>query len=259
MEGAMSHQQRIVSEFTHQSERFNVSPIHTGETLQRLVEFLPLTADAAWLEVACGTGLVSRALAPRVASVRGIDLTPAMIEVARREAARAGLANARFEVGDATRLGLPAASLDGAVTRFSLHHVPVPGRVVAEMARVVRPGGWVCLADHVTSDDMAAAAWHQEIERLRDPSHWACLTPAQLRDLGGRAGLALHQEATLPFVMSFDEWLSRGSGGPEMGALIERALTGRPEGIPGYRVAPGAGGERALHLVYHLTLWRRPA
>ena len=94
--------------------------------------------------------------------------------IATCEAASVDLVNARFVVGYATALDLPDACVDGAVTGcFSLHHVPLPSRVVAEMARVVRPGGWVCLADHVTSDDGRETAWHQEIERLRDPSHWA--------------------------------------------------------------------------------------
>jgi SAM-dependent methyltransferase len=255
----MEHGRAIIDEFTHQSERFNVAPVmNSAETLDTLVAFLPLTPAASWLEVACGPGIVSRALAPRVGSVLGLDLTPAMIEIAQREAARAGLTNARFAVGDATRLDRPDQAVDGAVTRFSLHHIPLPGRVVAEMARVVRPGGWVCLADHITSDDGAEAAWHQEVERLRDPSHWACLTPAMLIALGAAASLLFRQERVLPFALDFEEWLSRGSGGPEMRPLIEQALAARPAGAPTFRVQSNAAGRRRLHLVYHLSLWQRP-
>jgi ubiquinone/menaquinone biosynthesis C-methylase UbiE len=258
MEDGMSHERRVVDEFTHQSERFNVAPVmSSAATLQTLVDFLPLRPDAAWLEVACGPGIVSRALAPRVGSVLGLDLTPAMVEVATREAARAGLANVRFATGDATALDLPAAGLDGAVTRFSLHHIPLPGRVVGEMARVVRPGGWVCLADHVTSADVEEYAWHQAIERLRDPSHWACLTPAMLRGLGARAGLVLRDERQVPFSLDFEEWLSRGSGGPAMRDLIARALADRPAGTDCFRVLAEPDGRRRLHLIYHLTLWQR--
>src|SRR6185503_3403989 len=105
----------------------------------------------------------------------GVDLTPTMIERARADAADAGVENVTFELGDATALDLPDDSLDGAITRFSLHHIPAPVRVLEEMRRVVRPGGYLVVADHVTDDEGAAAAWHEEIERLRDPSHWACL------------------------------------------------------------------------------------
>lgn len=256
---AMSHARTIVDEFTRQSEAFNVSPVMSApETLQRLIEFLPRSADAVWLEAACGPAIVGRALAPHVGRVLGLDLTPAMIEIARREAARAGLTNAGFAVGDAASLPLPDGAVDGVVTRFSLHHIPLPWRVVAEMARVARPGGWVVLADHITSADMVEAAWHQEVERLRDPSHWACLTPAMLRALGAGAGLSLQAEQALPFALDFEEWLSRGSGGPGTRDCIQAALADRPDGAPSFRVLPAPGGGHQLHLIYHLSLWQRP-
>ena len=157
---------KVVREFTHQSESFNVAPVmRSTDTLGRLADLVPAAPGTRWLDAACGSGLVARGLAPRVGEVHGIDMTPAMIEVARREAAAEGVGNAVFSVGDATALGFPEASFEGAVTRFSLHHIPLPGRVVAEMARVVRPGGAVAVADHVTSADADEAAWHQEIER----------------------------------------------------------------------------------------------
>src|SRR5436853_1315348 len=181
-------------EFTHQSESFNVAPVmRSADTLGRLLDLIPAGPGARWLDAACGPGLVARGLAARVGEVHGVDMTPAMVEVARREAAAEGIGNVVFSVGDATALELADASFDGAVTRFSLHHIPLPGRVVAELARVVRPGGAVVVADHITSADAGEAAWHQEIERLRDPSHWACLTPARLRALGERAGLVLER------------------------------------------------------------------
>src|SRR5881409_3090590 len=107
---------QVVREFTHQSESFNVAPVmRSADTLGRLVDLIPAAPGARWLDAACGPGLVARGLAPRV--------------------------------GDAAALDFADASFDGAVTRFSLHHVRVPGRVVAEMARVVRPGGAVVVAD----------------------------------------------------------------------------------------------------------------
>ena len=101
--------------------------------------------------------MIGRAIAAKVGSLHGVDLTPAMIEKAREEADREGLANAEFSLGDATALELDDASFDGAVTRFSLHHVPAPQRVVEEMARVVRPGGHVVISDHAREDDAARA------------------------------------------------------------------------------------------------------
>ncbi|HEX3331767.1 MAG TPA: methyltransferase domain-containing protein [Gaiellales bacterium] len=249
---------RVVREFTHQSESFNVAPVmRSADTLGRLVDLIPAAPGARWLDVACGPGLVARGLAPRVGEVHGVDMTPAMVEVARREAASEGIANAVFSVGDATALEFADAAFDGAVTRFSLHHIPVPGRVVAEMARVVRPGGAVVVADHVTSPDADEAAWHQEIERLRDPSHWACLTPARLRALGERAGLVLEREDETAISIDYDEWIGRGSGGPGSAGLIARALANRVPASDVFRVVDGDEGRR-LELRYWLSVWRRP-
>lgn len=247
----------VVREFTHQAESFNRSPVmRSADTLDRLVDALPAGSDQLWLDAACGPGLVARALAPLVGGVVGVDLTPAMLEVARREAAHDGLGNVRFEAGDVTRLEFGDGTFDGALTRFSLHHIPLPGRVVSELARVTRPGGTLVVADHVTSDDARAAAWHQEIERLRDPSHWSCLTQTRIAELGDAAGLDLVRTEQHPFVLDFGEWLGRGSGGSAAADLIERSLRARTPHPPEFAVD---ADRRHLQLAYCLAIWRKPS
>ena len=256
---AVVYEESIRDEFTHQADSFARSSVMSAvETLGALIKLVPPDEDARWLEAACGPGLIARALAGRVGSVHGVDLTPAMIDKAAIEAREAGLGNVTFAVGDATSLEFEDGSFDGAVTRFSLHHIPAPKRVVAEMARVLRPGGWAIFGDHVTDADGAAAAWHQEIERLRDPSHWACLEPRRLRAIGEEVGLALDGEQLIPLDLDFDEWLSRGSGGPAAAAVIEQLLAEAPPGAECFRVV-GEGGERRLKLRYWLSRWRRAA
>ena len=77
--------------------------------------------------------------------------------------AHAGIENATFGVGDATATQLETASVDGAIARFTIHHLPVPRRLVEELARVVRPGGTSVLADDVARKGADAFAWSQEI------------------------------------------------------------------------------------------------
>ncbi len=253
------HDETLVSEFTHQSEAFNRAAVmSSAETLTALVDLVPDGARGRWLDAACGTGLVTRALAPRVDEVVGIDMTPAMLEVATREASAAGIANVRFELGDVTALELPTDSFDGAITRFSLHHVPVPRRFLAELARVVRPGGWVIAGDHVTDEDAEAAAWHQEVERLRDPSHWTCLTPSRIKALGRAARLQLDAERLLPFELDFDEWLARSSSDVQAAELISLCLAERPEGTPRFTVLQDSGARR-MRLANFLIRWRCPS
>ncbi|HEX3736225.1 MAG TPA: class I SAM-dependent methyltransferase [Solirubrobacterales bacterium] len=256
--GTDAHSGAIRDEFAHQADSFARSAaMSLAETLDAVIELVPVDPEARWVEIACGPGLIARAMGPRIGSVVGLDLTPAMIEKARADATAAGVENVSFELGDATALDLPDDSFDGAVTRFSLHHIPVPVRVLEEMRRVVKPGGFVVIADHVTDDEGKAAAWHEEIERLRDPSHWACLTPARLTALAERVGLEPDLDRMVPFAIDFDEWLSRGSGGPANAELIERLLGEAPATVESF-VVSGEGDRRLLNLRNSLHRWRVP-
>lgn len=247
----------VVGAFTQQAETFNASAVARGaQTLDELIAAADPHPSERWLDAACGPGVVSRRLAPLVRAVHGIDVTPAMIDVARREAARAGIENASFDIRDATATGLQAASFDGALARFAIHHMPVPSRLIEELAGLVRRGGTIILADHVADEDGGATVWSQEIERLRDPSHWSCLPASRLRALAQQADLQLDQERLVAFELDFDDWLQRGSAGSDAHALIERALTERPVGAECFRVSDRDGG-RTLQLRMWLARWRR--
>jgi SAM-dependent methyltransferase len=231
------YEDSIREEFTHQSRSFGSSPAMTSaETLGALIDLVPEEGTAAWIDVACGPGVISRAMAPRVGSVLGVDLTPAMVEEARRRTVEEGLEKVSFSLGDVTALDLADDSFDGAITRLSLHHIPAPARVVAEMARVVRPGGWVLVSDIVADSDRDANAWREEIERLRDPSHWACHTAESLRAMGEAAGLVLDEEKLIPVEIDFDEWLRRGSGGEDAVDLVAQLLRDQPPAAESFRV-----------------------
>jgi SAM-dependent methyltransferase len=250
------HRDTIVGEFTHQADTFNRSAVaNAPDLLQALVELADAAADERWLDVACGPGAVARALAPHARAVHGVDATPAMLDVARREAHAHGLTNLTFSDGDATALAWEPGSWDGAVSRFALHHIPVPERVVHEMARVVAPGGRVVLADSVADPDLSAYAWSQEIERLRDPSHWASVSAAALRVWAAAAGLTLEREVDVMLAIDFEDWLARGSGHVNA-ALIDRALAAAPANASCFSVRPGPTG-RILDYRVCLTSWRR--
>jgi SAM-dependent methyltransferase len=252
------HEDAVREEFTHQATSFGQSPAMTSaQTLGALVELVPGDPQARWIDVACGPGVVSRGIAGKVGSVSGVDLTPAMIAEAEKRAREEGVGNVSFSVGDATSLELDDATFDGAITRLSLHHIPAPGRIVVERARVVRPGGAVVVSDLAADRDRDAAAWREEIERLRDPSHWACLTPERLRAAGAAAGLVVEDEKIAPVDIDFDDWLARGSNGRAAAGLIDRLLDEQPAGSESFRVVQGENGRR-LQQYYWLVYWRCP-
>lgn len=97
-----------------------------------------LPRDARVLDVGCGAGLIANPLAERGHAVVGIDNATPALEVARRHD-RTG--RVRWVTGDACALPFDDASFDGAIAMDFLEHVERPDVVVAEIARVLRPGG----------------------------------------------------------------------------------------------------------------------
>lgn len=106
-------------------------------------------ATSDTLEVAIGTGL-NLPHYPDDVRLTGIDLSPEMLSIARRRAAGLGL-SVDFHEGDAQDLPFPNGSFDTVVCTYSLCNVPDDAQVVAEMKRVLKPGGRLILVDHIRS------------------------------------------------------------------------------------------------------------
>lgn len=106
-------------------------------------------ASGEVLEVAIGTGLNLEHY-PGDVALTGVDLSPAMLEIAQRRARELGRP-VDLRRGDAEALEFTAASFDSVLCTFSLCSIPDDRRAVAEMIRVLRPGGALLLADHVVA------------------------------------------------------------------------------------------------------------
>jgi ubiquinone/menaquinone biosynthesis C-methylase UbiE len=101
------------------------------------------------LEVAVGTGLNLPVFGPDV-RITGLDLSPVMLEIARRRASELGRP-VELREGDAHHLPFADESFDSVVCTFSLCNIPDVQLAVAEMKRVLRPGGRLILVDHIRS------------------------------------------------------------------------------------------------------------
>ena len=112
-------------------------------------EWVCSRATGRVLEVAIGTGRNLPFYPPGVA-ITGIELSPAMLAIARRRAAELGLEVELYE-GDAQALPFAGASFDTVVCTLSLCAIPDHASAIAEMARVLRPGGRLLLLDHIGS------------------------------------------------------------------------------------------------------------
>ena len=185
-----NHRELILDQFTRQATVFSTAPAITDEdALRMIVEAARPASVDRLLDVACGPGLVVCAFAPHVQEATGIDVTPAMIERARKLAADKGLANVAWRQGDVSALPYVDGSFTIVTTRFSFHHFLDPAAVLQEMVRVCASGGRIVVVDDYASEDPAKAAAFNRLEKLRDPSHSRCLTLPELKGLFGAAGL----------------------------------------------------------------------
>ncbi|MGY1650558.1 class I SAM-dependent methyltransferase [Geodermatophilus sp. SYSU D01119] len=112
------------------------------------------------LDVGCGTGATTRAAARITGSALGVDLSAAMLEVARRRAAEEGVDGARFEQADAQVAAFPPASFDVAVSRTGAMFFADPVAALANVGRALVPGGRLVL---LVWQALEANEWMTEI------------------------------------------------------------------------------------------------
>lgn len=200
----------VQSQFGQTAEAYAVSRVHArGASLGRLVELAEVQPRHRVLDVATAAGHTALALAELGASVLGLDLTPEMIEVARRLARERGLTTVEFGLGDAEHLPVADGEFDRVVCRIALHHFPDPGQATREMARALKPGGRLVLVDNIVPPDPEAAAFINRFETLRDPSHHWLFPLSGLVKLFQDAGLRIVHTETLVKPMEFRDWTRR--------------------------------------------------
>jgi demethylmenaquinone methyltransferase/2-methoxy-6-polyprenyl-1,4-benzoquinol methylase len=136
------------------------------------IEAAGLAAGMRVLDVACGTGMLTRAAAAVVGpggEVIGLDASTGMLERARQARTVAG-APIRWEAGDAMHLPLDDASVDAVLIGFGLRNLPDYSAAVAEMARVAKPGGRVVILEiaqpRATGPRLLHAVWFRRVVPL---------------------------------------------------------------------------------------------
>ena len=123
----------------------------TEEVREAALARADLTPDSVVADVGTGTGFMLAGLAPRVRQAYGFDNSPEMLEVARKNLS--GTANVELRVSEGQLLPLADGSLNAVVANMYLHHAPNPAAAVAEMARVLKPGGRLVITDLDRHDD----------------------------------------------------------------------------------------------------------
>lgn len=196
-----SHNRTIVDQHNQQAQGYatltqSLSQADRSAAMRARIGAGP---DDDVLDVACGPGRLTLDLAPHVRSVTGLDLTPGMLEQARAALTASGCDNVTLVEGDALAMPFADGTFSVVISSAAFHHFEAPGRVLAEMVRVCRPGGRIVVSDVTPEPDKAAE--YDRMELLRDPSHGHAHPVDELASLGAVLGLAepeVHTSLTGP-------------------------------------------------------------
>ena len=222
----MTHRDKIRREFSRQAAFFGGTglTLSSQEYLDWMVGVLPLNEAFRALDVAAGTAHLSQAIAPHVREVVAIDMTPAMLEEARKTILRKGIENIRLEEGDVRHLPYADKTFDMVVSRLAVHHFENPEVELREMVRVCKPGHIVGIIDLLSPDDETLIERYNHLERLRDPSHTKALIQAQLVTIMRGAGLSITLIDTRNIPVDFQRWVAMTEADEKRATAIRNAL-----------------------------------
>jgi SAM-dependent methyltransferase len=183
---------------------------------QKFLQWLDVPAGLRWLDVCCGSGVVTETIVERnvPAAVVGVDASPEQISFARQHYANP---NVRFETADAMALPFPDSSFDVVVCGLGLNFLPSPGKALEEFRRVTTPGGAIAVyvwdyahgATFLRKFWDAAIAIDAEAATFDQAYRFPMCTQEGLRSLFEQAkleGLTSHALDVLTRFTSFDDY-----------------------------------------------------
>jgi len=220
------HNERVQQSFTNQGNSFATQPwTADGERIARLVASAHCTGTERVLDIATGPGYIAEAFSRVAREVIGIDLTDAMLSIAESRRNERKISNLHFRNGDVRHLPFGGHEFDVVVCRFAFHHFEDPATVLAEMVRVCRHNGTILVEDMIASEHPGRAAYQDQFELLRDPSHTRSLPLSELLTVFRNAGLEVETVAMASdLTPQADRWMSTTKTPPDRAAEIRSLL-----------------------------------
>lgn len=157
----------IQQQFGANASKYATSDVHAkGESLARLIELTHPQSNWQVLDVSTGAGHTALTFAPHVARVVASDLTPEMLDTAKKLANERHIANIDFKPADAHQLPFANEEFDLVTNRMALHHYTDARKAIEEMTRVCKRGGIVALDDNTVPPDKQTAGAYNHFEKL---------------------------------------------------------------------------------------------
>lgn len=219
----------VQRQFSQVAANYATSTVHaTGPDLDAMVAAAGLHGVERVLDAGCGTGHTTLRFAEQAREVVAVDLTEQMLAEGRRLAREGGIENVSFRLGDVEQLEFPAGAFDIVTSRYSAHHYPHPRAALAELRRVLRPGGCLLMVDVMAPDEAAPDTFLNTVELLRDPSHVRDHTSSQWIQMMAEAGMAAEVVGTWPLRLDFRSWVARMRAAEATVVQIRVLMDGAP-------------------------------
>lgn len=199
----------VKEEFSKQAKGFsnNLLSLNSQELLKWIRGSLNLNTGMTVLDVAAGTGILSRSLAPFVKYVASIDLSQDMITEGLNLNEQMNITNIDFNLANAEQIPYDNGSFDLVISRLAFHHFTNPMKILHEMCRVSERSGSICVVDMISPEDDNLCNLYNHYERLRDPSHTNALKETEFVKLFKAVGLEIQVIETLDVPIHVNRWL----------------------------------------------------
>jgi ubiquinone/menaquinone biosynthesis C-methylase UbiE len=221
-----SHDDTVLQQFDPRANAYLTSAVHAaGPDLDLAVrQARRLTSRVSMLDVGCGAGHLTFALAPFFETAVATDVSPSMLATVLAVAGQRRLPQIQVRRANAQALPFADATFDLVCSRYSAHHWHDLAAALQEMRRVARPGATLLMIDLLGDESSLVDTHLQAVELLRDPSHVRDYSPSQWRAHLQAAGFVLQREAFWTTRLEFSSWTQRMHTPPASVAAIRRLL-----------------------------------
>ena len=200
----------IQDQFGRVAQRYRTSTVHAaGIDLERIVQFVQQAEGPRVLDVGCGAGHVSAAVAPWSPEVVACDLTEEILAQVGQLADERSLTNIHTRRADVEHLPFADATFDVVISRYSAHHWQHPLQALHQCVRVLKPGGCLLIGDIVAPEEPALDTFLQTIEFLRDHSHVRDHSVLQWEALFAQVDLTPTLVLRWELPLEFRSWVDR--------------------------------------------------